>query len=63
MPGRVVRLMVAEGDAVEAGQGVAVVEAMKMENEIASPKDGKISAVKVGSGQTVEAGATLVVVE
>jgi biotin carboxyl carrier protein len=63
MPGKIVRVLVGEGDDVEEGQGVVVVEAMKMENEIGSPKNGKISAVKVESGQTVEAGATLVVVE
>jgi biotin carboxyl carrier protein len=63
MPGKIVRVLVGEGDDVEEGQGVVVVEAMKMENEIGSPKDGKISAVKVESGQTVESGATLVVVE
>ena len=63
MPGRVVRLMVAEGDAVEAGQGVAVVEAMKMENEVGSPKPGKIISIAVDAGQSVDAGATLAIVE
>ena len=63
MPGKVVRLLVGEGEAVAAGQGVVVVEAMKMENEIASPKDGRIIAVKVEPGQAVEVGATLIVVD
>ncbi len=63
MPGRVVRVLVKEGDAVTEGQGLVVVEAMKMENEIESPKDGKITAVKVEPGQTVESGGALVVVE
>ena len=63
MPGKVVRVLVHDGEAVEEGQGLVVVEAMKMENEIASPKAGKIGAVKVEPGQTVEAGAALIVVE
>jgi biotin carboxyl carrier protein len=63
MPGKVVRILVREGDAVEAGQGLVVVEAMKMENEIASPKAGRILAVRVEPGRPVEAGATLCVVE
>jgi biotin carboxyl carrier protein len=63
MPGRVVRLLVAEGDTVEEGQGVIVVEAMKMENEITTPKAGKVSTVAVEAGQNVERGAELLVVE
>ncbi len=63
MPGKVVRVLVQEGDEVKAGQGLVVVEAMKMENEIASPKAGRIAAVRVEPGRPVEAGATLVVVE
>ncbi len=63
MPGKVVRVLVREGDAVALGQGLVVVEAMKMENEIASPKPGRVASVLVEPGQPVEAGATLVVVE
>ena len=63
MPGRLVRLLVAEGDAVEAGQGVAVVEAMKMENEITAAKAGTVSSIAVEPGQTVEGGALLLVIE
>ena len=63
MPGRVVRVLVAEGDEVEAGQGVIVVEAMKMENEIAAPKAGAIKTLAVAAGDTVESGALLLVVE
>ncbi len=63
MPGRVVRLLVAAGDEVEEGQGVVVVEAMKMENEITSTKAGKVTSVDVDEGQSVEGGATLLVVE
>ncbi len=63
MPGRVVRILVREGDTVEAGQGVVVVEAMKMENEIACAKAGKVVSIPVSEGQSVEGGAGLVVVE
>jgi biotin carboxyl carrier protein len=63
MPGKVVRLLVDEGDEVEAGQGLIVVEAMKMENEIAAGKPGKVVSVRVEPGQTVEGGAVLAVIE
>ena len=62
MPGKVVRVMVAAGDEVEAGQGLVVIEAMKMENEIASPRAGTVREVSVEPGQAVESGARLVVV-
>jgi biotin carboxyl carrier protein len=63
MPGKVVRVLVAEGDEVAAGQGLVVVEAMKMENEVVSPRAGRVSAVHVQPGQAVEAGGGLVLVE
>ena len=63
MPGKVVRVLVAAGDAVESGQGLVVVEAMKMENEIAAPRAGKVKSVAVEAGQAVENGALLMVVE
>jgi pyruvate carboxylase len=63
MPGRVVNVLVAPGDEVKADQGVVVVEAMKMENEVRSPKDGKVVEVKVVAGQTVERGELMVVIE
>ena len=63
MPGKVVRLMAAEGESVEAGQGLIVVEAMKMENEIAASREGKVASIKVEPGQTVEGGAVLMVIE
>ncbi len=63
MPGKVVRVNLAPGDTVGVGQGVVVVEAMKMENEIPSPIDGVVKEVAVSEGQTVEAGARLFVVE
>ena len=62
MPGRVVRVLVESGDTVQAGQGLAVVEAMKMENEVASPAAGVVSAVRAAAGDLVEAGGVLVVV-
>ena len=63
MPGRVVRLLVARGDDVAARQGVVVVEAMKMENELRSPKAGRVKDVAVAAGASVEAGRVLVVIE
>jgi biotin carboxyl carrier protein len=63
MPGRVVSLLVKAGDEVTANQGVIVVEAMKMENELKSRKAGKVIEVKVVAGQTVEKGELLVVIE
>ncbi len=63
MPGRVVRLLVAPGDEVTEGQGVVVVEAMKMENELRAPRSGRIREVLAEEGASVEAGRTLVVVE
>lgn len=61
MPGVVLKFAVKEGDAVKAGQAVLVLEAMKMENDIAAPCDGKIS-FKVSQGATVESGAILAVI-
>jgi biotin carboxyl carrier protein len=63
MPGRVVRVLVAAGDAVEARQPLVVIEAMKMENELRSPKAGRVTEVKVSAGAPVEAGRVLVIVE
>ncbi len=63
IPGKVVKVNVAAGDSVSEGQGVVVVEAMKMENEIPSPIDGVVKEIAVSEGQTVEAGARLFVVE
>ncbi len=62
MPGKVVRVLVAAGDEVEAGQGLVVVEAMKMENEIGAPKAGRIASIDVEPGRAVEAGTTLLVI-
>lgn len=62
MPGKIVRLLVAEGDTVEAGQGLLVVEAMKMQNEMKSTRAGQVVEVRVQDGATVSAGDTLVVI-
>jgi biotin carboxyl carrier protein len=63
MPGKVVRALLKAGDEVAAHQGVLVVEAMKMQNEVQSPKAGKIVEIKVSEGQTVNAGETLAIIE
>ncbi|MBX6359525.1 biotin/lipoyl-containing protein [Pseudacidobacterium ailaaui] len=63
MPGRVVRVLVNEGEEVQSQQGTVVIEAMKMQNELKSPKAGKVIEVRVQPGGTVAAGEVLVVVE
>lgn len=63
MPGKVVRMLVRAGDAVEGGQGLVVVEAMKMQNEMKAPRAGRVAEVRVQDGDTVAAGDTLVVLE
>ena len=63
MPGKIVRVLVRQGDAVETGAGVLVVEAMKMQNEIKSPKKGMIQKILVSEGAAVNAGDVLAIVE
>ena len=63
MPGKVIRMLVKPGDEVEAGQGLAVVEAMKMQNEMKAPHAARVLDVRGGDGDTVAAGETLVVLE
>jgi biotin carboxyl carrier protein len=63
MPGKLVRVLVTPGQAIEAGQGLVVIEAMKMENELKAPRAGRIKDVPARDGQTVDAGALLVVLE
>jgi biotin carboxyl carrier protein len=63
MPGKVIAILVAEGDTVEKGQGLVIVEAMKMENEVHSPIAGEVKEIKVKTGDTVEGGAVLLIVE
>ncbi len=59
MPGRVVKILVSEGDAIERGTAVAIVEAMKMENEMYAPIDGKVARIAVVEGDTVDSGQLL----
>jgi biotin carboxyl carrier protein len=63
MPGRVVRLLVREKSEVEAGQGIVVVEAMKMQNEIKSPKKGVVQKISAIPGAAVNPGDVLAIVE
>lgn len=63
MPGRVVTILVSEGDAVEEGQPLLVLEAMKMENQVEAPRDGVVKSISVSAGDTVEAGAHLAIIE
>jgi biotin carboxyl carrier protein len=63
MPGKVVRVLVSKGEAVEAGAGLVVVEAMKMQNELKSPKSGTVAELRVEPGATVNAGEVLAVIE
>jgi biotin carboxyl carrier protein len=63
MPGKIVRVLVSPGDAVEPGQGVLVVEAMKMQNEMKSRRHGRVVSIPVREGETVSAGAVLAIIE
>jgi pyruvate carboxylase subunit B len=63
MPGLIVRINVKPGDAVEAGQGVVVMEAMKMENELRATAAGTVKSIEVAPGAAVEKGALLVALE
>jgi biotin carboxyl carrier protein len=63
MPGKVIRVLVQKGDEVEAGAGLIVVEAMKMQNEMKAPRAARVLDVRVAGGDTVTAGQTLVVLE
>jgi biotin carboxyl carrier protein len=63
MPGKIVRILVGEGDEVEKGDGVIVVEAMKMQNEMKAPKAGVVKQIGVKEGDTVNAGDILATIE
>lgn|SRR5262245_42236071 len=63
MPGKLVKLLVSDGDAVKEGQGVAVVEAMKMQNELKALKSGTVERVRVVEGQSVNAGECLLTIQ
>ena len=60
MPGLVVRMLVTAGERVSAGQGVAIVEAMKMENELKADAEGVVARILVAAGQAVEKGAVMI---
>ncbi|MCC6857418.1 MAG: biotin/lipoyl-binding protein [Bryobacterales bacterium] len=63
MPGKVVRLLAAQGDRVETGQGILVLEAMKMQNEVKTPRSGIVASLKVQTGDAVGPGQVLAVIE
>jgi biotin carboxyl carrier protein len=63
MPGKIVKVLVRPGDTVSARQGVVVIEAMKMENELRASRDGQVKDVHVAEGDLVEAGRLLTVIE
>lgn len=63
MPGKIVRILAHEGDDIQAGQGIIVVEAMKMQNEIKSPRQGRLQRVMVREGGNVNPGEVLAIVE
>jgi biotin carboxyl carrier protein len=63
MPGKVIRLLVQDGDTVEAGQGLLVVEAMKMQNEMKAPRAGVVRQLRAAAGGTVAAGEVIAVIE
>jgi len=63
MPGRVVKVLVSVGDTVTARQGVIVIEAMKMENELRAPRAGTVKEIRAAQDAPVEAGAVVVVIE
>jgi biotin carboxyl carrier protein len=63
MPGKIVRVLVSAGESVQEGQGLVVVEAMKMQNEMKSLVAGRVTEVRAQAGATVKAGEVLVVIE
>jgi biotin carboxyl carrier protein len=63
MPGRVVKVLAAVGDHVEAGAGILVVEAMKMQNELQTMRGGRVTSIRRAEGDTVAAGEVLATIE
>ncbi|WP_290901706.1 biotin/lipoyl-containing protein [Ferroglobus sp.] len=63
IPGTVVKLLVSEGEKVKLGDPLLILEAMKMENEIVSPKDGVVKEIRVREGERVETGQVLMVID
>ena len=61
MPGKILKVLVTEGQAVKAGENLVVLEAMKMQNEILSDADATVKAINVAAGQTVKVGDSLVI--
>lgn len=63
MPGKIIKIMAKEGQKVAKGEGLVIMEAMKMENELKAPKEGLIKNIKIKEGQNVEAGEELILLE
>lgn len=63
MPGKVIRIIASVGDQITAGQGILIIEAMKMQNEVRSPKDGQLKKLLVHQGANVVAGEVLAIIE
>ncbi len=63
MPGLIIEVTVKQGDKVTEGQGLLIIEAMKMQNEMQTPRDGIVKTIKVKKGQTVNCGETLIIIE
>ena len=63
MPGKVVQILLSPGDPVEAHQGILIVEAMKMQNEVKAPRPGRVVEIRATPGQTVPAGFVLAILE
>ena len=63
MPGLIIELTVKEGDKVTKGQGLLIIEAMKMQNQIQTSRDGVVKTIQVKKGQTINNGDTLVIIE
>lgn len=63
MPGLIIEVTVKQGDKVTEGQGLLIIEAMKMQNEMQTPRDGVVKTIKVKKGQTVNSGETLIIIE
>ncbi len=63
MPGKIIKVLAKVGDTVTKGQGLIIMEAMKMENELKAPSAGKIKDIKVKEGKTVDAGVDLLLIE
>jgi biotin carboxyl carrier protein len=63
MPGKVVRVLVSVGDLVAAGQGIVVVEAMKMQNELKAPRAGRVTSIQAAPNDSVNGGAVLALIE